>query len=47
MIRHIPVIDSRTVLRTMLIAGVLVALVLACAGTAAGRRHADIAEAAA
>jgi hypothetical protein len=36
MIRHILVIDSRTVLRTMLIAGVLAVLVLACAGTAAG-----------
>ena len=37
MIRHILVIDFRTVLRAMLIAGVLaVLLVLACAGTAAG-----------
>jgi hypothetical protein len=35
MLRHILMIDSRTVLRTMLIAGVLVAMVLACAGTAA------------
>ena len=35
MIRHILVIDFRTVLRAMLIAGVL-AVLLACAGTAAG-----------
>jgi hypothetical protein len=36
MIRHISVIDFCTVLRTMLIAGVLAVLVLVCAGTAAG-----------
>ena len=36
MIRHISVIDFCTVLRTMLSAGVLAVLVLACAGTVAG-----------
>jgi hypothetical protein len=36
MIRYFPLLETRTVLRTMLSAGVLAVLLLACAGTAAG-----------
>ena len=34
--RHPPITETRIVLRTILSAGVLAVLVLACAGTAAG-----------
>ena len=36
MTRYFPLLETRIVLRTMLSAGVLAVLVLACAGTAAG-----------
>jgi hypothetical protein len=36
MIRYSHLLETRTVLRTMLSAGVLAVLLLACAGTAAG-----------